>query len=131
MYRTVVLGGLLVVCGVLWVTGGCGSPQSKGPPKSPPSSPATPGKTSETEGESGKAAMAAETEPLEGLKELSAEDRAAAEKQRICPVSGELLGAMGKPYKVTVQEQTVFLCCQGCEETLRKNPEKYLAKLKK
>jgi hypothetical protein len=45
------------------------------------------------------------------LAELSASDRAAAEKQRVCPVSGDVLGATGKPYKVTVKGQTVFLCC--------------------
>ena len=65
------------------------------------------------------------------MAELPAEDRAAAEKQKVCPVSGEPLGAMGKPYKTTVKGQTVFLCCDGCEDELKKNPEKYLAKLKR
>jgi YHS domain-containing protein len=66
----------------------------------------------------------------EGLAELSADDRAAAEKQRVCPVSGDVLGAQGKPYKVTVKGQTVFLCCPDCEKQLKKNPDKYLAKMK-
>jgi hypothetical protein len=66
----------------------------------------------------------------EGLAELGPEDRAAAEKQRICPVSGGLLGSMGKPYKITVKGETVFLCCSGCEEEIQKDPDKYLAKLK-
>jgi len=113
MCRTCTLGSPLVVLGLLLAAGGCGSPRAKELPKSPPSP------------------AAAEAEVPEGLKELSAEDRAAAEKQRLCPVSDELLGAMGKPYKITVQEQTVFLCCPSCEEQLRKYPEKYLAKLKK
>jgi len=65
-----------------------------------------------------------------GLAELSVEDRELAAKQRICPVSGELLGAMGKPFKTTIKGKTVFLCCQGCEDDLKKNPDKYLAKLK-
>ena len=65
----------------------------------------------------------------EGLAELSAEDRALAEKQRICPVSGEPLGSMGKPVKVTVKGRTVFLCCDGCEAEIKKDPDKYLAKL--
>jgi hypothetical protein len=36
--------------------------------------------------------------------------------QGICPVSGQELGAMGPPVKVTVGEakEEVFLCCQGC-----------------
>jgi len=64
-----------------------------------------------------------------GLTELSADDRAAAEKQRVCPVSGEVLGAMGKPYKVSIKGQTVFLCCPACEKELLENPDKYLAKM--
>lgn len=65
----------------------------------------------------------------EALAELSPEDRALAEKQQICPVSDHPLGSMGKPYKVTVQDREVFLCCQGCEAAIKDNPEKYLAKL--
>jgi YHS domain-containing protein len=65
-----------------------------------------------------------------GLAELSSADRAAAEKQAVCPVTGEKLGSMGKPCKVTVKGQTVFLCCAGCEGSLNKDPDKYLAKLK-
>jgi YHS domain-containing protein len=64
-----------------------------------------------------------------GLAELSVEDRPLAEKQRVCPVSGELLGAMGKPFKTTANGRTVFLCCDGCEQELKSNPDKYLEKL--
>jgi YHS domain-containing protein len=67
----------------------------------------------------------------QGMAGLSDADTAAAKKQRICPVSGEVLGAMGKPYKVTIQGRTVFLCCPGCEEKLRNDPDKYLSKLEK
>jgi hypothetical protein len=73
----------------------------------------------------------AESETPKGLAELSPEDRAAAEAQRVCPVSGELLGEMGKPVKITVKGRTVFLCCSGCEDEIQKNPDKYLAKLPK
>ena len=66
----------------------------------------------------------------EALAELSAADRAAAEKQKICPVSGELLGLMGTPRKVTVNGREVFVCCRSCEKTIKKDPDKYLAKLK-
>ena len=70
-------------------------------------------------------------EIAKAMAELSPEDRAAAEKQKLCPVSGEALGSMGKPYKVTVKGQTFFLCCPNCEDEARKNPDTYLAKLKK
>ncbi len=75
-----------------------------------------------------EASAEASTETPSGLAELSVEDRELAKKQRICPVSGELLGAMGKPIKTTVKGKTVFLCCEGCEKQLKENPDKYLAK---
>lgn len=68
--------------------------------------------------------------PLPGLAELSAADRAAAQSQRVCPVSGQLLGSMGKPPKITVEGNDVFLCCAGCEGQVRNDPSKYLAKVK-
>jgi hypothetical protein len=65
-----------------------------------------------------------------GLAMLSPADRAIAEKQRVCPVSGEVLGGHDKPYKVTVKGQVVFLCCSACEKQLLANPDQYLAKLR-
>jgi membrane fusion protein, copper/silver efflux system len=63
------------------------------------------------------------------LAKLSPEDRAAAERQKICPVSGEPLGSMGVPPKVMVNGRDVFICCEGCDAMLQEDPEKYLAKL--
>ncbi len=82
-------------------------------------------------GEGGHAGhmMPASTEVKEALAELSVEDRAAAEKQRICPVQEAELGSMGKPVKVSVRGRDVFLCCEGCRENIIKDPDKYLAKL--
>ena len=71
-----------------------------------------------------------QTDDAPGLAKLSPEDRVLAEKQKFCPVSGERLGAMDKPVKVIVKGKTVFLCCAGCEEAIKKDPDKYLAKLK-
>jgi YHS domain-containing protein len=96
---------------------GCGSPSSH--EKQKPASPAE-----------NAASGVSSPEVPKGLAELSDADAAVAKKQRVCPVSGEVLGAMGKPYKVTVQGKTVFLCCPGCEDELRKDPEKYLSKPK-
>lgn len=64
-----------------------------------------------------------------GLQELPEADRLLAQKQRICPVSGEPLGSMGKPVKLSVKGQVVFLCCAGCEEAITKSPDPYLKKL--
>ncbi len=74
---------------------------------------------------------AGQTAPSEKPTGLSAEDRALIEKQKTCPVTGEPLGSMGEPVKVVVKGQTVFLCCAGCEAAIKKDPDKYLAKLKK
>ena len=65
------------------------------------------------------------------LAKLPAEDKTLAEKQKICPVSGELLGTMGVPIKIDVKGQPVFICCDGCKEKLLSTPDEYLAKLKK
>jgi len=74
--------------------------------------------------DAGKAA-----DDLPGLKELDEADRKLAEKQRVCPKTGELLGSMGKPYKITIKDRVVFLCCDGCEEAVKKDPDTYLKKL--
>lgn len=68
---------------------------------------------------------------VEGLSELPDADRNAALAQKECPVTGKTLGSMGKPPKVTVQGQEVFLCCSGCEEEIKSKPDEYLAKLNK
>jgi Cu(I)/Ag(I) efflux system membrane fusion protein len=65
------------------------------------------------------------------LAKLPESDRESAEKQHICPVSGEMLGTMGLPLKVDVEGQTVWICCKGCKQKLLDNPDKFLAKLNK
>ena len=67
---------------------------------------------------------------VKDLSQLSDADRVAALAQKLCPVSDKPLGSMGKPPKLTVEGQEVFLCCDGCEEEVRKDASKYLAKLK-
>lgn len=67
----------------------------------------------------------------EALASFSDDDRKSAMKQHFCPVSGEMLGVMGKPEKMEVEGQTVWICCDGCKEKLLAEPDKYLAKLSK
>ena len=66
----------------------------------------------------------------DSLKALGAADAKLARAQATCPVSGEELGSMGTPIKVTAGGRTVFLCCEGCRKRFEKDPAKYLAKLK-
>ena len=122
MLRLRTVAGLCLFT-VLVVIAGCSQEQPKAAPVAP--------KADDQKTESTAPAEKTAAELPAGLKDLSPEDLAAVQKQKVCPVSGEALGAMGKPVKVTVKGQTVFLCCSGCEDDLKKDPDKYLAKLKK
>jgi Cu(I)/Ag(I) efflux system membrane fusion protein len=73
---------------------------------------------------------AKEAEIQAGLKRLAPADRALAEAQKYCPLTGSRLGAMGMPGKVMVKDTPVFICCEGCEDDVRANPGKTLAKVK-
>lgn len=46
---------------------------------------------------------------------------------KICPVMGEPLGAMGDPVPVTVGGETLFVCCRGCVKKVKADPAKYFA----
>lgn len=72
--------------------------------------------------ESGDAAAADEPK-------LSTADQALVDAQKICPVTDEALGSMGLPIKVMLGDRAVFVCCEGCTEELKANPDKYLAKI--
>ena len=43
-----------------------------------------------------------------------------------CPVSGDKLGDMGKPYVFVYKGQEVKLCCPDCKGDFDKNPDKYV-----
>ena len=68
---------------------------------------------------------------LEQLDKLPPEDRDMAIAQAVCPITEEPLGSMGPPFKAIVEGEPVFLCCQGCERSLRERPNEALAKIKK
>lgn len=78
-----------------------------------------------------ESSVATTEEGPSGLMELSVEDRELAKKQKVCPVSGDALGTMGKPFKTVVSGKTVFLCCPGCEKEFQSNAEKYYLKMEK
>lgn len=52
--------------------------------------------------------------------DMPAKDRQLAERQGACPVTGMPLGSMGKPPKMTIDGQPVFICCEGCSGELEK-----------
>jgi nitrous oxide reductase accessory protein NosL len=80
----------------------------------------------------GTTALSAEEAKIQGaLAELTTpEDRRLAEAQKFCAVrNNNRLGSMGKPHKVMLDGQPVFLCCDGCEDTAKADPKKTLAKV--
>jgi Cu(I)/Ag(I) efflux system membrane fusion protein len=65
------------------------------------------------------------------LQELPPEDRKLAEAQRFCPILTEnRLGVMGKPFKVMVNGEPVFLCCEGCKGDALAKPADTVAKVR-
>jgi len=52
------------------------------------------------------------------------------DKLATCPVSGDKLGEMGKPYVFVYQGQEIKLCCPGCKKDFDKDPAKYVAKIR-
>jgi Cu(I)/Ag(I) efflux system membrane fusion protein len=66
------------------------------------------------------------------LAALSPADRATAEAQRFCPVlTASRIGAMGTPVKLSVDGQTVFVCCDACKEQALAKPAETLAQVAK
>lgn len=59
---------------------------------------------------------------------------AAAAEAATCPVSGEELGVMGKPYEYTYKvegqpDPKILLCCKHCVAKFEKAPARYLPKI--
>ncbi len=64
------------------------------------------------------------------LAKLDTADRESAEEQKYCAVEMDnRLGSMGKPVKVTMKDQAIWLCCKGCEKAALKDPDKTLARV--
>lgn len=80
---------------------------------------------------SGKPSLLAPPQDPEpaAIAHLSPEDRKLVLAQKVCPVTGAELGSMGEPYKITVGNRDVFLCCQGCEGEVRQDADRLLKKL--
>ena len=68
----------------------------------------------------------------QALARLPEADRKIAEKQKFCPIiTDSRLGSMGVPIKLMIDNQPVFLCCEGCQKEALENPQETLAKVKK
>ena len=128
-----------VVVGLSLTEHGCSGPSPSEPaaPVSSPSAADTHGENADhAHGEHGDHAPDGHTgqsdmdKMMSELAKLSPADRASAENQHVCPVSGDILGTMGPPLKIDVNGQQVWICCEGCKADLLADPDQYLAKLK-
>jgi hypothetical protein len=73
---------------------------------------------------------AAAAEIKANLAQLGSEDQRLAEQQRYCPIMTKVrLGQMGKPHKIMLKGETVFVCCERCLDLAQEDPDKALAQL--
>lgn len=76
----------------------------------------------------GSAASSAPSQPVRSGSatldhfDLSAEDRALAEAQRVCPITKLPLGSMGPLVRVESEGKPVFLCCPACRRRYEPQP---------
>ena len=68
--------------------------------------------------------------PLAGFAAEKKDEKAKPYKLDKCIVSDEKLGEMGKPFVFTHEGQEIKLCCKSCQKDFKKDPAKYLKKLK-
>jgi YHS domain-containing protein len=66
--------------------------------------------------------LAADAKPAPALPPA-----AQGQPQTKCPVLG---GNINKQIYVDYQGKRIYFCCQGCDQEFKKNPEKYMKKLK-
>lgn len=52
-------------------------------------------------------------------------DQATINVQKLCKVSGEELGSMGVPLKLTRGGKSILICCQGCVKAVKADPDKF------
>ena len=69
--------------------------------------------------------------PLAGLADQAKSDKKLVpDKMTTCPVSGDKLGEMGKPFVIEYKGQEVKLCCKNCKKDFDKNPDKFIKKIR-
>lgn len=133
MLRISLFAYLLAVLAIGIVVTGCARRHSSGQPSASPTTAsgqsAAATHKGHDHGEPAHSEHMGHSEYESALAELSSADRELVEKQKACPVRGEALGAMGKPYEVTIDGQDVLLCCPGCEAKRNESAQEDLAKL--
>jgi hypothetical protein len=72
----------------------------------------------------GAVALAADKKPAD-----KANEKITPYTLKVCVVSGDKLGEMGKPFVFTNDMREVKLCCKDCLKTFKKEPAKYVKKI--
>jgi YHS domain-containing protein len=69
--------------------------------------------------------------PLAGFAdEAKSDKKLVPDKMTTCPVSGDKLGEMGKPFVIEYKGQEVKFCCKNCKKDFDKDPAKYMKKIR-
>jgi hypothetical protein len=63
------------------------------------------------------------------VAQATAADAAAIRAQGTCPVMKTRLGGHGQPIKLLVAGKPLFVCCKGCIQQVKNDPQRYLAKV--
>jgi YHS domain-containing protein len=79
----------------------------------------------------GASATKLSDEEVAEIKKLPAGEQVVALKQAVCPVSGEHLGSMDAPVKVSAEGKTFYLCCKGYKKDVDSDAKAVVAKLAK
>ncbi len=66
-------------------------------------------------------------EPRVVVAQATAADAAAIRAQGTCPVMKTRLGGHGQPIKLLVDGKPLFVCCKGCIQQVKNDPQRYLA----
>lgn len=62
------------------------------------------------------------------MEEMNKKDSSAMKAQTMCPVMG---GKIDKSLYADVKGYRIYVCCPGCIDQIKKNPDKYIKKLQK
>jgi hypothetical protein len=105
-------------------------------PTTPPPSTTAPGpkndvKALPVEPDKGADAGKLTSEEIAEIKNLPEAEQSSALAQMTCPSSGAHLGKMGTPIKQTIGDKSFYICCKGCIDDVKENPQGILAKLNK
>ena len=126
MKSTILTSGRALALTALLLAG-CGEHAHKHEhPKTKPSGPVGTMLDTKAQADEEEAAIKAEAQ------KLSEEDQRLVAAQEWCPISDDVrLGEHGKPIKIMVKDQPVFLCCGGCKKDALDKPDDTLAKVEK